>query len=595
MHFGRTGRQNNRSQHDLVGTVAPPSPALPDAGLAAAARAGTPAASGKPPLSASSNAAFSSNESFDSTRQGQSQLPQPPQSQSQTQVQQSPLPPLPPPHSVNTYAGVQGDGSSGPPHLHHSNTVTAAFNPRQRDPDFADQVARSQSHRFSQVSPAQSQQQQQQQLQQQHQAQLQYGVPSGSADNLHDASGITSPIHPLQGQPIAAPHQPQSQPPKKQSTRKLIKNILSGSNNRGPEPHQHISQNSYNNTSGLARRPSKRISQPPPIRTGASQVSLEQPSGDWKSPGQPSRISPLQGVGEFQEQPYVTNDSNPDLRLQGAPEGQRGTTIRQVPIDADSASYGGQDVNYLQQQGHIQLQGQAPPGLQTHQYNQVVFDPSNQQQHPQQQQQQYQFANPQQGQYQSGSLPVIGGHLGSNPHQNPETVSQQSHESPVADPDQPSSATNTQPTQLSPSVNYPPKSETPTSAHATQSPQLQNMPPPPGQAPMGRRSQEAEKPPPGPPPSYRHSQQPPGMNTLPPPSAGGQQQAYRQGPGQERAQFEGQAIEGRHSPQPPTSDRGESDPEKAFKDLRMHSPLIISPPSFFLLSQRRTDIADRLL
>lgn len=112
---------------------------------------------------------------------------------------------------------------------------------------------------------------------------------------------------------------------------------------------------------------------------------------------------------------------------------------------------------------------------------------------------------------------------------------------------------------------------------------------------MGRRSQEAEKPPPGPPPSYRHSQQPPGMNTLPPPSAGGQQQAYRQGPGQERAQFEGQAIEGRHSPQPPTSDRGESDPEKAFKDLRMHSPLIISPPSFFLLSQRRTDIADRLL
>ena len=612
MHFGRTGKQNNRSQHDLVGTVAataptPTSPpALPDAGPVTA-RAGAPASASSvagganTPLSASPSAPFSSNESFDSSSAIPGQQPPPShahahsQSQSQSQTQS--------PHPVNTYTGAPGDGNpSGVSHLHHSNTVTAAFNPRHRDPDFADQVARSQSHRFSQISPIQDHlqqqqqqqqlQKQQQQLQKQQQQQQQYGLASSSADNLHDHAGLASPILPLQGQqPIAPPqYQSQAPPPKKQSTRKLIKNILSGSSNRGPDPNQHISQNSYNNTAGLARRPSKRVSQPPPIRTGASQVSLEQPpSVDWKSPGPPSRISPLQGVGEFPE-PYVGNESNPDLRLQSPHENlQLGSTIRPVPVELDPPTYGGRDLDYLRhQQGHIQLQGQqAPPELQQpqpHPYNQVVFDPSNRQSQPQpqpqqhqhQHQQQYQFANPQQAQYQSGSLPLIGVHLGTNPHQNPETVSQQSHESPVADPDQPTSATNTQPTQSSPSVNYTPlQSETPTSAHASaQSPQQLNMPPPSGQQP--RRSQEADKPPPGPPPSYRHSQQPP-MNTLPPPphgAAGAQQTAYRQGSGQDRAQFEGQSIDqGRHSPQPPTSDRGESD-EKAFKDLRMAN----SPP-----------------
>ena len=77
------------------------------------------------------------------------------------------------------------------------------------------------------------------------------------------------------------------------------------------------------------------------------------------------------------------------------------------------------------------------------------------------------------------------------------------------------------------------------------------------------------QPPPGPPPpSYRQSQQP-NMNPLPqPPNAGPPNPNFRaSNVPPERQQFEGQGdIQGRNSPQPPSSDRGE-DPEKAFKDL----------------------------
>lgn len=535
MPFGRTGRQHNRSQHDLVDTVGPAASLASADGGSAAARAGN-AAAGNTPLSASSNAAFSSNESFDSTQQ-----PPQSQSQSQSQPQLQSQPPHPPPHTVSLYTSPQGGvNTASVSPLHHSNTVSAAFNPRQKDPDFADQVSRSQSHRFSQASPIQNPH-----------PHHQYS-PSGSVNNLQNVPLVTSPVA-VQGQPIAPPHQPQAQPPKK---RNFIKNILSGNNNnsnnnRGPDPHQHVSQNSYNNTAGLARRPSKRVSNPPPIRTGASQVSLEQPSVDWQSQGPPSRGSPLQGVGELQDS-YLVNESNQQLRLQNPQDIQQHntpTTIRQVAADVDPPSYGSSgELAYIGQHGHIQLlQGQTPPELQQHQYNQVVFDPSQQQQ-----QQQYQFASPQQVQYRSGV------HLGSSQHQNPETVSQQSHESPIADSDQ-HSTTGAQPAQVSPAVNYSPQTE-------ISSPGL-NMPPP--TQPHSRRSQETDKPPPGPPPSYRQNQQPPNMSNLPPPPAVPQQSSYRQTSGSERQQFEGQGVEqGRNSPQPPTSDRGETD-EKAFKDLRM--------------------------
>ena len=85
------------------------------------------------------------------------------------------------------------------------------------------------------------------------------------------------------------------------------------------------------------------------------------------------------------------------------------------------------------------------------------------------------------------------------------------------------------------------------------------------------------------------------MNPLPPPppSAGGAgNPAYRQSAsgvgGDQRSQYDTQgAVEqGRNSPQPSTGgDRGEADPEKAFKDLRECFLSFLHP---LLLPQRRT-------
>ncbi|OIW33676.1 hypothetical protein CONLIGDRAFT_677440 [Coniochaeta ligniaria NRRL 30616] len=560
MPFGRTGKQNNRSQHNLVGPTV-------GAGNPGASTDQVSAVNAPPP--ASSNTAFSSSESFDAARPTQSQPPQPPQ---------------PPQHTVNIYTGAPGGGNgngSDVSQLHHSNTISGgAYDSRRKDTDFADLVARSQSHRFpQQISPIQTQQQQQiQQLQQQQH----YGQASGSVDNLHDTLNIASPVG-GQGPPPQQHQQlPQAPPPKKQSTRKLIKNILTGQNNRGAEPQQHGPQSAYHNTGGLARRPSKRVSNPPPtIRTGISQVSLEQQPIDWQTQAPPTIPSPQQGSGEFRDS-FLFNQSNQELLLQNPQDFQQNTSIRQVAPDADHSPYSAEDVGaYHQQLGHIQLQG-ATPELQQQQFNQATFDQQQQLQQQQQQQQQHQFAS-QQAQYQGNSQQLFSGHLGNPQQQNPETVSQLSHESPITDPDQ-RSATNAQSSQPSPAVNYPlqnplhslqtqdlPPTQNPHSAQSVeqaQTPQQQSMAPPPTGPPPSRRSQETEKPPPGPPPSYRHSQQP-NLSNLPPPSAGGQTPGnYRQQSSlQERQGFDGASAEqGRNSPQP-GSDRGDGTEDKAFKDL----------------------------
>ncbi|KAB5570602.1 hypothetical protein GE09DRAFT_1103960 [Coniochaeta sp. 2T2.1] len=567
MPFGRTGKHNNRSQHNLVGQTVGAGNAGASADQVSAVNTGAPPAS--------SNTAFSSSESFDITRPNQQQSQQPPQ---------------PPQHTVNIYGaapgGSNGNGGSGNgsggnndvSQLHHSNTISGgAYDSRRKDnnTDFADLVSRSQSHRFpqQQISPIQAQQQQQiQQLQQQQQQQL-YGQAIGSADNLHDTLNIPSPVA---GQGPPPPHHqqlPQGPPPKKQSTRKLIKNILTGSNNRSAEAQQHAAPSAYHITGGLARRPSKRVSNPPPtIRTGISQVSLEQQPIDWQPQGPPTVPSPEQGSGSRDS--YLFHQSNQELLLQNPQDFQQNTGIRHVAPDADHSPYSAEDVaSYHQQLAHIQLQG-ATPELQQQQFNQAAFD--------QQQQQQLQFTN-QQGQYQGSSQQLFPGHLGNPPLQNPETISQLSHESPVTDSDQRSTTTNLQSSQPSPGVNYPlqnplsalqtqdlPASQNPHSAKSAeqaQTPQQQNMAPPPAGPPQSRRSQETEKAPPGPPPSYRHSQQP-NLSNLPPPSAGGQTPGnYRQSSLQERPGFEGGGVEqGRNSPQP-GSDRGDATEDKAFKDL----------------------------
>lgn len=630
MPFYRAGK-TNRSQHNLVGSTVDESSSGPNssgAPLSPAAAAAIPStATGSASTStgaattpsALSNPAFSSSESF--------QVQAPIENNSQT----APQPPPHLANIYNNQSPSNGRAPTFA-QLQHSNTVTGSIDTRHRDTtDYNDQVTRSQSHRYTpqqqqqqQISPTnssvfqqqqlhqlqqQQQQQQAQQQQQQHhhhhhshhqqqqqlsprhqqqnsqqfspQQQQQHQQPFG-ATSIEDLSAATSNNPNFSPPLIAQSHhqqlvgqhrqdQPLPQPPKKQSTRKLIKNILSGSSSSKTPESSHHHSNSHGYHTGLDRRSSKRVSQPPPppsIRTGVSQISLEQ-QPDWQASGPSGQPSPLQGSGEFRDQ-YIVNPEQ-DLNRPN-PHEPHHPTIRPVPpSDSETSPYSADDLGY-RQQSHLQPQGNIPPEVQhqRQQYRRSVFDPSQQEQYQQ-------FAQQQQQLHFQGGNQSISGHLGNPQQQNAETISQLSRESPVNEIDQ-RSITSVQPAQSSPALNYPPQAQSqgipvhhnPPSAQG-QSPQQQNMAPPTGGPPPPRRSQETEKvqPPPGPPPSYRQSQQP-NMNPLPqPPTAVGQNPNFRQGPGQDRQQYEGPGdIQGRNSPQPSTNtDRGGEDPEKAFKEL----------------------------
>ncbi|RFN44547.1 hypothetical protein FIE12Z_11214, partial [Fusarium flagelliforme] len=261
-------------------------------------------------------------------------------------------------------------------------------------------------------------------------------------------------------------------------------------------------------------------------------------------------------------------------------------TIRQVAGEVDQhPQQPHEDAAYQNQaplqQPHVQLHAddqQPQPGYETNVYDHQQ-SPLGQPQQP------YQFSNTQQqpsyhqGGNQGGELRSVPAHLGpSAQFQNPETVSQFSHESPVADSDQRSahlqSATN------SPAVNHSlyiqQQGSTPSLPPAQQitpQPQQQGMAPPTGGPPPSRRP-DSDKlrgqtdVPGGPPPTYRPANSMNNMNPLPPvpPQAAGQSPAYR---GDRPPQFEGQTVDqGRDSPQPVSAvpaDSGEND--KSFKDL----------------------------
>jgi hypothetical protein len=371
--------------------------------------------------------------------------------------------------------------------------------------------------------------------------------------------------------------------------------------------------NSYDNTGGLARRPSKRVANPPPsIRTGSSSVSQisidqqQQQSLDW-SQQQHSLPSPLQGqgLGDIDESYYEQQESNTAARLHGLqdlPSHPNTNTIRRVPTNElqETSPYGSDDhrLSYHQQQAHVQIHAAQDPRL----YGQANFDTSPQQ--PQQPQFQYSSQPPpppQHGQYQGGTPQIFTQHLANPQHQNAETVSQLSHESPITDSDQRSATF--QSAQTSPAAHYagvqsvdhplpaPPTQQQAALQSQQQQQQQQQQPMAPGGQPPARRSQETDKAmrsqsdaPPGPPPGYRHNAPAmSSMNPLPPPpaTAGGPNSApgYRAsgapterggaGPGGPAAAYEVSGGEaGRNSPQPPNPDRDGADAEKAFKDLR---------------------------
>jgi len=452
------------------------------------------------------------------------------------------------------YGAVNAQQGPGP-----SNTAPPGHN------DFADHVARSQS------------------LSQRYPTSLQTQYSTAASTSADDLGQTTSPSpSQLPSPPGYAQHLQQQHPPpeQKRSARKLIKGIFTGS---GKSTSHSDQQGHYDNTGGLARRPSKRVSNPPGINirssyAQASQTSLDQePGTDWPPPH--NQQSPLPGVGEIDER-YLRRDSNlGDLHFQNQnapPPGALNPTIRPVQPAEDIAFHRDPPRHFPQGSGDFDL---PPP--------------------PQQQQQFQQFASPAshtllqgQGHYQPGPpgppgppLPQLHTSLlNPNPHnQNPETSSQVSRESPVTDSDPPS--THLQSTTTSPSATFGTQAQEnplpplPPEAQQDRETQQSHGPMPPG-GPT-RRSQDTDNksraqdgPPGGTPPQYGR-----GSNTqvnpmAPPPPASGNQPApaLRAGgtSGQERLPYDGsQGVgdpQGRNSPQPSTLER--DDPDKQFRELR---------------------------
>ncbi|GKT88246.1 S-adenosylmethionine-dependent methyltransferase-like protein [Colletotrichum tofieldiae] len=454
--FGRIGRHHNRSQQALVdpgGEVAGPAashstPAPPSG--SAAAGPGAPSsshsyphsslapASGPPgpaptpasnaitanaagannqitPHSASSTA-FSSSESFDIhpnqlAHQHQHQQPQLQHLQQPQQGQQGPPPPPHeyPPTSTTAAAAAASRNSLL---LQHHNPPIADLRQRSQQ-DFTDSVSRSQSQRYPPgVAPYPNNNQFN-------------AAASSSVDNLRASVNNTSPA-PVHSQATSPLPQPA---PEKRSARRLLKNILGGSgrdhhNTPPPQPTRQVPTITL--LVLLAGRPRETV-----VSQQSSQQSLDQQSADWPLPGPHQQPSPLQGVGEIEDR-RLAQDPNRDPRLQN-PEPNR-NSVRYVPTDFDNTPY--EEPVYGDQ--HPQ---QVPALQEQHQLGQqAVHDPS--------QQQYQQYSQQQSGQYQAGPPAIYTSHLGAGSHQNPETVSQLSHESPVTDSD--ARSANVQSTQTSP-------------------------------------------------------------------------------------------------------------------------------------------------
>ncbi|KAG8415105.1 hypothetical protein J3458_008985 [Metarhizium acridum] len=584
--FGRLSKHSNRSQHTLpeqlstgaAAGTAPASPAPASApgalsgaaqtqtqaqaqaqaqahvqalgaqgqqgggALAGVAQADSPSETSLPPVLSSATALGSSDhlDTFvdmdarappDSTQQQQQQLLHQQQHQQQ---QHHPLPPPPPVHlfnlqssGVNPSSSLQASGSG----------VSPAFDGHQPPTpvDFDPSVSRSQSQHYgASLTP------------QHHQF---YGTASGSIDDL-PGSGGGYHQQPQQPQQLSAP----APAPQKRSTRKLIKGIFTSSRDSHdthhhqqtpPPPPQSSGYNPsgpYDNTTGLARRPSKRDSRILLSNNGIRQVSSEHlETSPYDEVYQPPDHPPPH---QQQQQPQqLRNQQTPPPLQQPQPQPlQRQGTLR-----------------IQEQQAQYELQQQ----LQQQQRHGAGYELQSEQGHQQQPNFHYPTTSAP-GSYQPGGDPrLIANQLVTSQQlQNPETISQLSHESPVTDSD-PRSAFQQHPLQPSQAASL--HTSTPSQDIATDQPpvlgtntqgqdQSAMAPPAPGGGPQtSRRGQDAEKvlrgqaDPSGPPPGYQRqgSVSLNAMGPIPP--------------------LPGQGVDqGRNSPQP--SDR-DSDLEKQFKEL----------------------------
>ncbi|KAL7941971.1 hypothetical protein V8C42DRAFT_164557 [Trichoderma barbatum] len=605
--FSRLGKHSNRSQH----AVAEASPQqqqqqqqqqLQQQQSGASTRA--PAAPAEAdlqqlqdatPQSALRTSALSSSESFNAATQQLQQQQQQLQSQQQLSQQQ-----------LSQQQQQQQHSGAGPALLFHSASSGVGPSPVQNPavigvpaPAFDGRQQLQQLQLNQQPQPQLPHQQQQQQ--QQHTGKLQKQQPQPQQQNPGDfaepASAVrqsqrySTSLHHLfnvsqtslndltghhQGQPAAASASASqaSQPsaPEKRSARKIIKGIFSGRNHDSHRDQQApAASQSYDNTVGLARRPSKRISHsnPPNVKTGLSPA----PDRDWHTPNSSvHQTSPLQGVGEADEYGY-DHDQQAQLQLQLQHDPRLPVppinTIREGVVDDISSPYDDYHLSQqqipppqqlqpqpahpqvlasqesLQQQFDLHQQQQFELQVQQQQQQQLRYDPQqatyDQQghpqhpQHPQQQQQQQQLphtpqqyytASSPQDQYQQTPDPrIVTTHLGQQQlhhQQNPETISQLSRESPIPDSDQRSLNQQLE-QQPSPAIHYSVPAQESVSSIAlppvqpTSQPQLSQpaMAPPGGGAPTNRRTGDADKALPGAPPGYRHTHTNSNLSSMP--------------------------------------------------------------------------------
>ncbi len=276
-------------------------------------------------------------------------------------------------------------------------TIAPDHDPRNQQQRSGDTPTRSQSTRYT---PSAYQQQS-----------LHAQAAGASADDL----GVESRRYqtPQSSQTL----QPIAPEPKKS---KSIFDRMRSSSNRNSEPKSppSSSSQSYNNTSGLSRRLSKK-EQTPVVRTAVGNSQLEQPRGDWQA-AQDTRIhlpSPLEGnEDDGGLDPYLIRDSEQGSLHSALKEASyQQQTIRPVQSDLEPVDYSTNEERqrFEAEQQHLRekLQ-QQQVDIGSHNYYQAHLQ--NQLQQPQ--------VN-----ISSASL------VTSDPYrlQNPETVSQLSYESPI--------------------------------------------------------------------------------------------------------------------------------------------------------------------
>jgi hypothetical protein len=447
-------------------------------------------------------------------------------------------------------AFIQQSRLEGQQYAAQSAAVSPADIDRRSYPNSGDFPARSQSTRH----PSAYQQQQQP-----HQAQA-----GSSADDLVlDARKIQQ-----QPRPNSVVVQPPVAEPKK--SKNFFDRMRSNSSRTSDQKAAPASQGSYNNTTGLARRLSKRQENPPVIRTVQQRNSLEQQQRlDWKA-AQDSRTH-LPSPQEANEEdngldPYLIQpgqEGHPNSTQEQAPP----QTIRPVQDDSEPLVYGTTD------DGRQQFQSQ-----QQHSHNQVQHQQSDSGS-SNNYQLYHQSHSQQQLNLQPGSL-IIG-----DPYrqQNPETVSQLSYDSPVeqrpVEQREEPRPISVQSNGQSPTGYTSNRQEYPNRTTSIQNPrplsQYTAMAPPAGASQPNRRptdqkqamqvgqgQQESRD---GPPPNYSRQQFPGNQPPTPGLTPGAQGPNYRGGPPQ-REQYAppGTGEQGRSTPPPAPS---EQDVNNAYKEL----------------------------